>query len=292
MAMRIEDIRSFGVSQIGAAADTAIAIKESPNVETDASLFAVRETDVFRLRRGLCLPSSSATCINGVLDKRAIGETHNDADITLGDIYRILLPFHNQKNLSNGQDQVFTKPWFVVTENGDMYHQAMIAVANGFNVQAQSIIGIQNVERLREFVLTGGKVALSLDNTFVIDKTLDRDPEFVSQRSGSFYINIDGRNGNEFRKFEEGRHVVSIIGIDGEDFLIHDSFGLPNINAGRLFMALSAEEINPYLNYKQGGVTRGIVFAKGLSEMKDIEDLVNPDVFIPKDAVSLIQKLR
>lgn len=99
-------LKSLSVSQIEAAEYTLQIIQNTPNVSQDKSLKAVAETDIFRLRRGLCLPCAAATCINLVTKQRLIGD--RDSNIKVGDIYQITLPFHNKRNLTSTNGEKLT----------------------------------------------------------------------------------------------------------------------------------------------------------------------------------------
>ena len=247
----------------------------------DPSLIAVKETDIYRLRRGLCLPSAAATCINTVLGQRVIGEKPDDGKMTLGDFYRILLPHHNERNLVNAEGQEYPNPWFVVTEHGDMYHQAAIAIAKGCYVNGISIANFDSLEPIIAFMENGGKVALSLDNRFVIEHTLGKRPNLVRNVDGNWQILMESKNGIRYQNFEEGRHVVSLLDIDREGkILLHDSFCLPQMDRGLTMMTLPVTEIETYLVYAQGGATRAIAFSRGQDAFGPLIKFQR-DVFIP-----------
>lgn len=103
----------------------------------DPSLTAVAETDVFRLRRGLCLPYAAAVSINVVSKRRVIGD--GDGRIKVGDFYRWALPFHNRRSLINLDGQKIREPWWFTTRQGDVYHHALVAIARGFGIAAVSV---------------------------------------------------------------------------------------------------------------------------------------------------------
>lgn len=257
----------------------------------DPSLVAVKETDIYRLRRGLCLPSAAATCINTVLGERVIGEKPGEGKMTLGEFYRILLPHHNEKGLVNSEGQQYPNPWFVVTEQGDMYHQAVIAIAKGCSVNGISIANFDSLDPITAFMENGGKVALSLDNRFVIDKTLHKRPDLTRNYNGKWQILTETKDGIRYQNFEEGRHVVSLIDIDQEgNILLHDSFCLPQMERELTMMTLPSSEIEPYLVYAQGGATRAVAFSKGQDAFVPLTKFKR-DVFIPSVVVNEVKEL-
>ncbi len=280
----LEINQNFLINQIEAADDVYGAFKEIHNIE-DPSLLALRETDIYRLRRGLCLPSAMATCINWLLKKPLIGSRRDEYLLTIGDFFRFVVPFHNRKQLTNEVGEIFDKPWFVVNESGDVYHQAILAFAKGLGIEAFSLINFPDIESILSLIQQGLPIAISLDNRFVIEKTLGLNPDFVEKREDGYYIKIEGQNGIEFRKFEPGRHVVSVLGLDSSgNLIIHDSFILPQMKGTNL-LSLSLKEVDHYLRYQQGGPTRAIVFSKE----QITSPYINPNVFIPKEVVKAVE---
>lgn len=289
MSNRIEKFSAYRVNQIAAAADALRALKELPIVNADPSLLAVKETDIFHLRRGLCLPSAAATCINVVAGKRLIGENHSDARITIGDLFRILLPFHNKVNLAGEDGDFYPKPWFVVSDTGHVYHQAIIAIAKGVGINAKALTGISDIYDLLPFLQTGGTVAFSVDNHFVLDQTLHNDPNLVRRTDEGDDICVEDETGERFTRFEDGRHVLSLLGMDGNALIVHDSFKLPQMREDEPFMSLPPEIINPYLHYSQGGNTRGIAFSTEPTSFESLRPFHNDRIFIPKDVVDSVR---
>ncbi|MDD1475289.1 hypothetical protein MEO41_29090, partial [Dolichospermum sp. ST_sed4] len=88
---------------------------------------AILETDVYRLRRGLCLPSASAAAVNLVLGQRLIGD--DDSDLRIADFFSTLLPYHGQF-----KSEQLPRGWLVVTSSGDMYHHAIAAFVRGLDL--------------------------------------------------------------------------------------------------------------------------------------------------------------
>lgn len=287
-------VNYLGINQIKAA-DGVYKTLEEMSLD-DPTLQAVKETDIFRLRRGLCLPCAAATCVNNLFGKKVIGEDkiNDGSSLTIGDFFRLLLPLHNQKNLINKQGQVYQNPWFVVDKEGNLYHQAVIAFAQGLEIEAVSVLRFSDIKDFFPFVRQGGNMAVSLDNNFVLEQTLGLDPNFVEEKPDGYYIRIEGPNGLEFRRFESGRHIVSILGINNEGILIvHDSFVLPQMTDKKGTLVVDPETINQYLKYKNGGETRGIVFyPKGYSlSLTGIEKFINNNIFIPDIVVQRVKKL-
>lgn len=284
----LQRLRAFGISQIGAAEDVHKAIGELGVAHLDPSLIAVAETDIYRLRRGLCLPSAAASCVNFALGRRVIGERPGEAPLTIGDFFRVLLPRHNKPELAAADGTKYPHPWFVVTPEGDMYHQSVMAVAEGLGVHTASIANFEDPAVLEPLLRAGGAVAISLDNRFVIEQTLRNDPHLVRELGGEKHILIEGPSGTEFRKFEQGRHVVSIMGIEPDGtVIVHDSFQLPQMQ-GAPYLRMSLADIAPYLKYAVAGGTRAIAFAKDEESLSSLESYRRP-VFIPAEVVDEVK---
>lgn len=284
-------LESYGLNQIKAASYTYQAIHSLEIVNQDPSLKAVKETDVYRLRRGLCLPCAAATCINKVKGERLIGD--EDGELKVGDFFRFVLPFHGSKGLDSQTGKEFSNGWLVVTPEGDVYHQAIIAFAEALDVEARAVRDFESVIEFRPIVEQGGALAVSLDNRFVIEQTLRNDPELVVYEGDPQTVRpkilIKDKSGYDYREFQNGRHVVAILEFEGNRALINDSFFLPQMR-GSLLMKLDVATIDSYLKYQTGGLSRGIVFS---SDPK-IEDLVNSrclyPVVVPTNKVESIRK--
>lgn len=213
---------------------------------------AILETDVFRLRRGLCLPSAASTCINKTFNKRIIGD--EDGNLKIGDFFRFLLPHHCKYPTSD-----LPKGWLVATDQGDMYHHSIVAFAQGLGISA---IPVKNFASLREFqpiMDSGGCVTVSLDNWFVPEMTL-KGLDCIELIENDFYIKVDTLNGITRSRFEHGRHVVSIVKMENEIATIADSFNLPQTKIHGLMVTAPIEKIDHYLSYINPATTRGIVF--------------------------------
>ncbi len=281
-------VERLGVSQIEEAEETLNSINEVSEVFSDPSLQAVAETDVYRLRRGLCLPSSVATCINYLYEQNRVGKS---GEVTIGDMYRLLLPFHNQKGLTNLSGETIDKPWWFSTQEGDVYHHVIVAFARGLGVEVEPLIGFDSINQFRQFLKEGGSLAISLDNWFVIKETLDSRPDLVVWDNGRPKVKIEGRNGVEYRRFEPGRHVVSIVKMEGKDsFHCWDSFQLPQLSTSECYLRLTSEEIDNYLDYQLGGKARGIALAKNRQTMGHVKPWINENVkdMVPQEAVEAV----
>jgi len=265
----------LGVSQIQEAEHTLDVISNLTSVQTDPTLKAVAETDIYRLRRGLCLPSAAATCVNHLFGEPRLGV---NGEITVGDMYRLLIPFHNQKGLTNLSGETIDKPWWFCTKQGDVYHHAVVAFALGFGVKAEPLIDFQSINQFRDFLEKGGTLAVSLDNWFVIEQTLKSRDDLVRRDNGRAEVKIDGPGGVEYRAFEPGRHVVSVTGVSGQEFGCWDSFQLPQLCSRECSLRLPSGRIDPYLEYQQGGEPRGIAFAENEQVINEVRPWVNESV--------------
>jgi hypothetical protein len=277
------------LDQIKAASYTFEVIKEfEQNGGIDESLVAIKETDVFRLRRGLCLPSAAATCINWVMRRRVIGDSRGC--IKIGDFYRLLIPFHQSRNFNSKKILNLEKGWLFATSEGDVYHHAVVAFSRALGVSAISVNGFNTILEFRSLFRQGGAMSLSLDNRFVIDHTLKRDKRLIKKENGRWRILIEGSEGLGFREFEEGRHVVSLLEISDNGLVtILDSFRLPQMPVQKMIMRLNYQEVDKYLNYKTGEVTRGILFAGDNCILEEWRKRM-VDVFVPSEIVETIKR--
>lgn len=278
-------LNDFVISQIEAADYTKDVLSNLTMVVGDASLVAVKETDIFRLRRGLCLPSAAAVCIDAVLEKRLVGDS--DGRVKVGDFFRLVLPFHNRRDLVDENGNKFLKPFWVVTPEGDVYHHAIISFSEGLGVPARAISGF-TISDLLPFIEKGGKLALSLNNDFVIEQTLSNDPDLVSKDNGEIRILIEGASGIEYRRFEQGRHVVAILGKVDKHLIISDSFQLPNMKEKNKILYIEIPVIEKYLKYYNGAETRAIAFAKERTQLDELSKF-QKESFIPKEIVDHVR---
>lgn len=287
-----EHHKNYGLGQQHAATEVHKVIASSEAVQQDASLAAVRETDIYRLRRGICLPSATATCINSALGRRVITEEPTDDILTLGTLFGLPFRYHNKIGLKNKEGVTYDKPWFAVDEQGNVYHQVSIALANGFDIEAMSVEGFSNLDEIVEFVKAGGKVALSLNNRFVLDHTLGNDPKLVKHENEEDLILIKTGEEEAFRRFEQGRHVVSILGIDSEGKLIvHDSFTLPQQGESHgIVMDLDKEVLEKYLAYSNGARPRAIVFTTDPQLLLPLSSYANT-TFTPIELVNDVKRI-
>lgn len=274
----------FCLSQIKSASYALEVIHSLENVARDSSLKAVRETDVYRLRRGLCLPCAAATCLNKLKGERLIGD--DDGYLKIGDFFKLLLPFHGLKGVINPKTgKEFPQGWLVATPEGDVYHQAIIAFTKALGITA---ISVENFKSLSEFlpVLNNNSaMAVSLDNRFVLEQVLKNNPQLMAYPK----ILIEGKDGLDFREFEEGRHVVAVLQAKKGKLTICDSFSLPQMKESPL-LELEIEEVDHYLAYRTGGPSKGIIFSLD----PKLGKLINPEyilpVAIPEKVVEAIKK--
>jgi hypothetical protein len=275
----------LNVDQIKAADNVLSAIQnlKSKNL-FPRNLKAVEETDVFRLRRGLCLPAASATSINHVLGFRLIGD--EKGYLTLGDMYTSLLPFHGYKD--GKETENMPKGWLVTTDQGDVYHHAIVAFSKALRVPSKPVIGFKSVRDFDSNLKEGDSIALSLDNTFVLEQTLKSNTTLVKTEGNQTSILIESEEGTGFRKFEHGRHVVAVTASSTEGFYkVSDSFRLPQMRPEDTLSILDSDTIDKYLNYTLGGQPRGILFSKDEGVLNQHPNAI--DVVIPNSIVDNIR---
>lgn len=293
MALELEELKSlvtvdyseFLVDQIQAAEDARKAIRELKESEilkpSDESHRAILETDVFQLRRGLCLPCAASTAINLVLGYRLIGDT--SGALTIGDYFRILLPHHGSNPTPENP-----KGWLVTTPRGDMYHHAVITFARGLEIPAYSYQGFSNVSEFHPILKNGGSVAISLDNHFVIEQTLAPYPRTVEIIDNTPHIKVATESGPTFRPFQNGRHVVTLLNIENNEVQIADSFNLPQTETHGLTVTTSTTTLNKYLQYFDRSTTRAIVF---LPPGANLPPSIHPTpVYIPEQISQAVTK--
>ncbi len=276
------------IDQIKSASFVLEIIRGMGSLPDDLS--AVRETDVYRLRRGLCLPAAACACINKVLGYRLIGDDDRDTQLTLGDFFKLLLPFHGRSDFSTSYNGS-VKSWRFATQEGNVYHQAVVAFSEGVGVSALAVGGFQSVGEFQRFYLDpGAAMSISLDNRFVLDHTLMGSPNLVKKIGDESYIFVDSQKGIDFRKFENGRHVVFIQNISGDGLVtIYDSFRLPQMKENELIIQLPSCEVDKYLNYSLGGAARGILFAKNRSQLTEYSH-IESKVWVPDEIVNQVRK--
>lgn len=277
------------ISQIDAAEDVAKAIqelKENGNLQEDNPYHRpIIETDVYQLRRGLCLPCAASCAINMILNQPKISGRKTSANseiFTIGDIYRLLIPHHGKY-----QSEELPYGWLVVNKEGDMYHHSIIAFAQIFGIFGYSFTGINDFSVLKPLVSLDLSVIISLNNTFVIDQTLKNNPGYVEKRDGETFIKVLTNNGYEFKPFRDGRHVVTILQIDKNNITIADSFNLPqNYNPNGIITTIPVALANQYLTYHDDSPTRGIVFSR-----HPINNLPFPqnNIIIPQQVLNALQ---
>lgn len=283
------DYKFAVLDQIKAADYTLRVIKEiDKTFGLDNSLSAVKETDVFRLRRGLCLPSASATCINWLANSRLIGD--NDANLKVGDIYGLLLPFHGKKDFQQEEARKLEHGWLFASAEGDVYHQAIVAFSEGLDTPALAVTGFDSVSNFRPLLDKGGAVAISLDNRFVLDHTLAGNGELTETLGGHSRILVDGPEGVEFRDFEEGRHVVALLKFSKDSSaIIVDSFRLPQMAESSSIIELGTSEIDSYLDYSTDEASRGILFARNRNDLYSFQSNAS-NVVVPNEIVDYVRE--
>jgi hypothetical protein len=206
-------------------------------------------------------------------------------------MYRILLPFHNREDLTNLSGEKIDMPWRFSTQEGDVYHHAVVAFSIGLGISAESVTNFQSVNQFKTFLEKGGSLALSLDNWFVIEQTLGNNTDLVERSNGRAKIKIEGPNGLEYRRFESGRHVVSILGIEDGQFKCWDSFQLPQLSFEDCLLTLEADQIDSYLKYQLGGAQRGIALAQQKKLLTEVEPWINHQVkeMVPQEVVDEVR---
>jgi hypothetical protein len=184
----------------------------------------------------MCLPTSSSMGINLVVGRRVIGDDDLDTCLRVGDIYGILGKFHG-RNLPSLVKYNLDGGWYFCTSGFDLYHHSVVAFSEGLGVPATSVIGFESIRSFEGMLKVGGITVVSLDNSFVNDHN-----PFARQL------------------LNPGRHAVVILNLEDDKVTLMDPYG-PIEHVSVLKLQLPVEQVDSYLNYFDGSVTRGVLFA-------------------------------
>ena len=285
-------LEQYCLNQIKAAPYTLQVIRSLNIIEKDPSLTAVKETDVYQLKRRLCLPCAAATCINKLKGERIIGD--EGGALRVGDFFKYVLPLHRAKGVIDpNTGKEFPKGWLVVTPKGDVYHHAIIAFAQALGVTGKAVRNFESITEFSPIITAGGTLAVSLDNRFVIEQTLKNNPELVAYGGNPNKVQpkilTKTERGYDYREFQEGRHSVAVLDFFDNQVILSDSFFLPQMQ-GNLLMKLDTKLVDHYLDYKTGGLSQGIIFSLD----PEVERLISPQylfpIAVPEDKVRIIRK--
>ncbi|MCS7093038.1 MAG: hypothetical protein NZL96_01190 [Patescibacteria group bacterium] len=274
------------IDQIKAAGPVAELIEEMKRKgllsEENSYHKPIIETDVYRLRRGLCLPCASAVAINILLNRRVVGD--DDGILSIADMHRLLLPHHGKYPTTN-----FPCGWLVVNDKGDMYHHAIAAFAEALEINTYSLLGFKKIDDLINIMekAKNSAIVVSFNNRFVLEQTLKNYPDSIKKDGDKFLIKVSTPEGDIFKPFENGRHAVTILNFSTSsgELLVADSFNLPQTKQTKgILVRLSLEEATEYLKYHDNAITRAIVFSQNPDLKSIFQDLLIP--YIPKEVKS------
>lgn len=275
---------TFHIDQIQAVDYTLTVIEDlEERGLLSSKLVAVKETDVYRLRRGLCLPSASAVCINWIKGKRVIGD--KEGKLKIGDIFKIFAPFHGKKDFLLSKPLLkLSKGWLFSTQEGDVYHQVIVALSESLGIGALSVGGFKSVRDILPLISKGGALAVSLNNKFVPENTLKNQSQLVKKIDGKVHLLIETAEGVSYRKFEDGRHVVAILDKMGEKLVVLDSYRLPQMKLEDAIFTVTIDEIDNYIENDKIGTSRAILFARDKKDLLEWKDIASR-VIIPSEII-------
>lgn len=92
--------------------------------------------------RRICLPTAASTAINLLYNREIIGD--NSGLIVVADFYKWLLPLH--KTGPTSWLPPYDNGWWVIDNEGNVFHQAIIAFAQLFDIYGLSIINFPSIE--------------------------------------------------------------------------------------------------------------------------------------------------
>lgn len=218
--------------------------KLSPN------FWIFRTSETKEIARHLCLPTASSSAINLLLGKKIIGD--KDGDFRVGDFYRLFIPLHSAQ--PTGLPAPYDQGWWVMDQTGNIFHQAIIAFAQMFNVQAQSLMGFSSIEWIFEKIGQNRAVAVvSVDNRYLLGDNSHLNP---------------------------GRHSVLVLSLENKQALVFDTFDSRS-------KIIDLESLNRSLAQDKTRPKQGLVFS--LTKINFPEKYVKK-IHIPEKVKDEIQK--
>lgn len=215
-----------------------------------------------RMKRRICPAVAFADCVNELYQKPVVGL---DNQLSVASILRKLSEYHGKVGLSDDQGKQFPR-WEVFREpDGFLRFQAVVSAARGLGLAADTIENCP-IPVMVDFLQNGGKVALSVNNTFVQDIT---DPQ------------VD--------RLKPDGHVIALLGIkkgqteDPMDYIVDvaDPYADPSQPS---IMRVPFVNIAPYMRTDSNDgkpVARGMVFAKGSDALAEISHFRAPNTIYP-----------
>ncbi len=242
-------------------------------VEVAGLSFFERSKTEKQIARSICLPTVASTAVNFIFQDKIIGDS--DGSIRVGDFYKVMLPLHKVEPTS--LPLPYDMGWRITDDKGNTYHHAVAAFLNIFNIKTYSLHSFSGLEWIFSQVKNKKAfVAVSLDNSFLVKKTLDKDSLLKVKE---IYPNI-GK--------QPGRHVVFISQFSGNSVFMADSFQYLAPGENPKIKEYRIEEINEYFNYQLGGPTQALIFTR---EEIDFPSENVKNMFIPDYVQTKIARL-
>lgn len=187
------------------------------------------------LGNDLCLPVAACTAVNILSGKKAIGDA--EGSFRVGDFFKIMLPFHGLPSV--GQPAPYDRGWWVINQDGNVYHHAVVAFVSACGLFAYPVKNFSSIAEPFQWCADSDLVfAASLDNKFIALTN----PKYISA--------------------VPGRHVVDILPEENGRFSVTESCQFLSTGETPKIFSFSAPELDKYLDYVQPRPTQGIIFSK------------------------------
>jgi hypothetical protein len=280
----IKTFEPFHLSQMKAGEYTAIQVADAIDRNADLKeLFP--PIDIISAGRTICGITAVSLAVNVVSRERIIGDA-GDEGFKVGDFYRFVLDYQGYKSasphvgLENGW-------WVINPTTKDIYHHALIAWIENFDVEAMQVYDFKGIEDFEGFLTKGGVATVSVSNRFVKEITTENDPScFVEEEGKTFMLIENEDNSITKREFRQNSHLVSIVGITPQkEVLFMDSFELRQQKNKNRVRRIPVLVFNQYLNK---GKEKALLLSKNKIPKSDKYKIL--PCYIPEEVRELMRE--
>lgn len=240
-------LESLYLSQMKAGAYTSIQVAEAIDKNPDLKeLFPPIE--IIRAGRTICGITAVSLGINVIKGERIIGDS-GDEFFKVGDFYKYILDYQGYKSPYDPKE--YQNGWWVINPNTkDVYHHALIAWAENFDIEAMQVYDFSGIEDFENFLIKGGVATVSVSNRYVKDITTENDPACFVEKDGKTFMLIENEDHSiTEREFRQNSHLVSVVGITSQkEVLVMDSFELRQQKNKNKVRKIPISIFNQYLN--------------------------------------------